>query len=169
MTTPIPNYITSTDVSTRMTADAYVRWFSRTTQGTVDTAFVQLCIDDACSQWNVWMGDALAGDWTAAGGTVQYVVTRRLVGLTLSSAAEAQPRTTVNGQTTGNPWQTNYDAAAKCADQLRKGREAKLLTEATTTVAPTGGPVTVGDGGNTSDVGQSQFVRQANQSIDTGF
>jgi hypothetical protein len=100
---------------------------------------------------------------------VQNVVKRRLVGLTLYFAAEAQPRTTVNGQTTGNPWQTHYDAAAKFADQLRKGREAKLLTEATTTVAPTGGPVTVGDGGNTSDVGQSQFVRQANQSIDTGF
>jgi hypothetical protein len=167
--TPIPNYITSTDVSTRMTADAYTRWFSRTTQGTVDTAFVQLCIDDACSQWNVWMGDALAGDWTAAGGVVQNVVKRRLVDLTLYYAAEAQPRTSVNGQTSGNPWQTHYDAAAKFADQLRKGREARLLTEAVTTTAPTGGPVTVGDGGNTSDVGQSQFVRQANQSINTGF
>lgn len=169
MTTPIPNYITATDISTRATADVYTRWFSRATQGTVDAAFVALCIDDACSQWNVWMGDALPGDWTAAGHAVQNVVKRHLVNLALFFAGEAQPRTSVNGQTSGNPWQTQYDAAEKFAGQLRKGREARLLTEAVTTVSPTGGPITVGDGGNTSDVGQSQFVRQANQSIETGF
>ncbi len=169
MTTPIPNYITSTDVSTRVTADAYVRWFSRSTQGTVDAAFVQLCIDDACSQWNVWMGDALPGDWTAAGGSVQNVVKRHLVNLALYFAAEAQPRTSRNPEESGNPWQPQHNAAAKFADQLRKGREAKLLTEAVVTTAPTGGPVLVGEDGNTSDDGQSQFVRQANQSINTGF
>ena len=169
MTTPIPDYITASDVSSRMTADAYVRWFSRATQGTVDADFVALCIADACSQWNMWMGDALPGDWTAAGGTVQNLVKRRLVDLTCYFAAEAQPRTSVNGQTSGNPWQSHYDSAAKLADQLRKGREAKLLTEAVVLTSPGGGPVTVGPNGNTEDASQSQFVRQANGSIATGF
>lgn len=167
MTTPIPNYIDATDVSTRVTGDAYTRWFSRSTQGTVDSAFVTLCINDACSQWNVWMGDALPGDWTASGGSVQNVVKRHLVNLTLYFAAEAQPRTTVNGQqSSGNPWQSHFDAAYKFADELRKGHKAKLLTEAITVPRPRATVATID---NTDDSAASPYVRVANGSIVSGF
>lgn len=162
----IPNYITRTDVSGRVTSDVYNRWFAKTTSGTPDTTFLDLCIDDACSQWQLWMGDALPGDWSD-GGTVENLVKRRLVGLVLYFAAEAQPRGAA--EPVANPFQTQFESAEKLADQLRKGREAKLITSAVTTPSPQGDIVTVGRFGNTDDSQASPYVRQANGSLVTGF
>lgn len=164
----IPNYITATDISERMTPQAYVRWFARETSGTVDTDFVAQCIADACSQWNVWVADALAGDWTANGGVVDGIVKRRLVDLAVYFAAEQNPRVAADG-TSGNPFQHQYDAAEKLAKALRQGHAARLVTAAVTTPRPQGGIASVGPGGNSDDSAQSDFVREANGSLYTGF
>lgn len=166
---PIPNYITASDISTRLTPEAYIRWFSRSTAGTLDTAFVALCIDDACSLWNSWMGDALAGDWTADGHTVGNVVKRHLVNLSLYLAADQSPRVNADDGKSGNPFAHQYTEAENYAKQLRQGHEAKLITEAVTVPSPRGGVATVGPYGNTDDSSQSPFVRVANGSQWSGF
>jgi hypothetical protein len=165
----IPNYITSTDISSRLTPEAYIRWFSRSTAGTLDAAFVALCIDDACSLWNTWMGDALAGDWTANGGVVDNVVKRHLVNLSLYLAADMSPRVNADDGTSGNPFKHQYDEAKAYAKELRQGHAARLITAAVVTPRPQGGIASVGPGGNADDSSQSPFVREANGSIYTGF
>lgn len=165
----IPNYITATDISDRLTPEAYVRWFARSTSGTADAAFVSQCIADACSQWNVWVADALAGDWTANGGVVDGIVKRRLVDLAVYFAAEQNPRVAAADGASGNPFQHQYDAAEKLAKQLRQGHAARLVTAAVTTPSPRGGIATVGPDGTADDAAQDPFVRQANGSLTTGF
>lgn len=165
----IPNYITSTDISSRLTPQAYVRWFSRATSGTVDTDFVAQCISDACSQWNVWVADALEGDWTANGGVVDGIVKRRLVDLAVYFAAEQNGRINSTDGASSNPFQHQYDAAALLAKQLRQGHAARLVTAAVVTPRPQGGIASVGPDGNADDSAQSDFVREANGSIYTGF
>ena len=165
----IPNYIAAADISARMTAEAYARWFSRATSGTVDTTFVSQCIADACSQWNVWVADSLAGDWTANGGVVDGIVKRRLVDLAIYFAAEQNPRMATADGASGNPFQHQYDAAHTLAKQLRQGHAARLVTAAVTTPSPRGGIATVGVDGTADDSSQDPFVRQANGSLPTGF
>ena len=165
----IPNYITASDISTRLTPEAYIRWFSRSTAGTLDTAFVALCIDDACSRWNTWMGDALAGDWTTNGGVVDNVVKRHLVNLAIYYAADESPRVNADDGKSGNPFRHQYDEAKEHATELRQGHEARLITAAVTTPSPRGGVATVGPYGNTDDSSQSPFVRVANGSQWSGF
>lgn len=161
----IPEYITATDVQNRVTSDVYARWFARTTNGTVDTDFLALCITDACSQWNIWMGDTLPGDWTANGHAVDSLVKRRIVGLVLYFAAEAQPRGTAQDQG-ANPFQRMHDAAKELADQLRKGHEARLITAAVVQPKPQATLATVD---NTDTSAASPYVRVADGAVTSGF
>lgn len=165
----IPNYITATDVSDRLTPQAYLRWFARSTSGTVDAGFVTLCIAEACDDWNQMMGDALAGDWTASGGVVSAIVKRHIVNLVLYRAAEANPRVDETTGKSANPFEGQRLSAAAYASELRQGHARKLLTEAVTTPSPRGGAVLAGPDGNATDAFQSPFVQQANGSIGTGF
>lgn len=121
----IPNYITTADLTARLSTDAYNRAFDRNGTGTVDAAFVQQCVDDACSQWQVWTGAALPGDWTLNGASVEVIVKRRLAGLACYFAAENYP-----GAGTGNPYQAQYDAAKALAADLSRDRDARLVTSA---------------------------------------
>lgn len=165
----IPNYIDATDISSRLTPEAYVRWFSRATSGTVDSGFVTLCISDACSDFNQMVGDALAGDWSANGGVVSTIVKRHLVNLALYYAAAAVARVDATTGASANPYAGQREEAKTYAAELRQGHARKLLTEAVTTPSPRGGAVLAGPDGNATDVYQTPFVQAANGSITTGF
>lgn len=165
----IPNYITLTDISDRLTPEAYVRWFARSTSGTVDAAFVSLCIADACSDWNEMVGDALPGDWSADGGTISNITKRHLVNLTLYHAAAQAPRVDASTGLSVNPFHSQREEARARAKELRQGHARRLITEAVKTPRPQGGIATVGPDGTADDAAQDPFVRQANGSLPTGF
>lgn len=165
----IPNYITAADIIARLTPEAYSRWFSRGTNGTVDTDFVALCIDDACSDFNQMMADALPGDWTADAHTVSAINKRVLVNLALYYAAEANPRVDAATGKSAIPFDGQREKAREHAKELRQGHARRNYTEAVTTPAPRGGAVFAGPDGNASDAFQTPFVQQANGSLPTGF
>lgn len=165
----IPNYITASDISARLTPQAYTRWFARSTNGTVDTDFVALCIADACTDFNQMMADALPGDWTADGGVVASINKRVLVNLALYYAAAASPRVDDDTGKSVNPFAGQRAEAREHAKELRQGHARRNVTEAVTTPRPQGGIASVGPGGNSDDSAQSDFVREANGSLYTGF
>jgi hypothetical protein len=157
--TTIPNYIDADDVRDLSSSpNLYLRTFDPNTTGSVDTAFLGRAIDDACSQWNTWMADALPGDWTQGGGTVDGIVKRHLVALCYFFSVDLS--------TEKNPYQRVFDAAEKYAGELRRGR-TKLLT-ATVPAAPLPRPHVVSPA-TVDDSDASPFIRAAAGSIVSGF
>lgn len=165
----IPNYITAADIIARLTPEAYSRWFSRATNGTVDSDFVTLCIGEACDDWNQMVGDALPGDWGAGDGVVSRIVKRHIVNLALYWAGAAVARVDASTGVSVNPFNAQREEAKAYAKELRQGHARKLITEAVTTPEPRGGAVFAGPDGNANDAYQTPFVQQANGSLPTGF
>lgn len=119
------DYITSADITARLSTDAYLRLFDRNGTGAADATFLQECIDDACSQWCMWTGAALPGDWTAGGASVEPAVKRHLAWMACYAAAQGFP-----GAGGGNPYRQHWlDAKAFAAD-LSRDKDARLVTSA---------------------------------------
>lgn len=157
--TSIPNYIDADDVRDLSSSpDLYRRTFDPSTTGSVDTAFLGRAINAASSQWNTWMADALPGDWTQGGGTVDEIVKRHLVALTYFFS--------VDFSTEKNPYQRVRDEALAYATELKRGR-TKLLT-ATVPAAPLPRPHVVSPA-EIDDSDASPFIRAAAGSIISGF
>lgn len=157
----IPDYITSTDVSARLSSDAYLRLFDRNGTGAVDASFLQECIDDACSQWVMWTGAALPGDWTANGANVEPAVKRHLAWMTCYAAAQGFP-----GAGGGNPYRQHWlDAKAFAAD-LSRDRDARLVTSAPGRPVP---QAHLGNATNASGIPTNPFSRAANGEDGSGY
>lgn len=159
--TTIPDYITTTDVSALVPTDAYTRLFDPNGAGSVSASYLQRCVDDSCSQWQVWTGAALPGDWTANGSTVEGVVKRHIVNVVCYFAAAYYP-----GAGTGNPYRQGYMDAKAFAEALNRDRDARLVTSAPGRALPRANL------GNTQDpMGNytNPYSRAANREDPSGF
>lgn len=154
----LPEYITADDVQAMSSSPSlYLRTFDPGKTGAVDSDHLARCITLASSQWNTWMADALPGDWTANGGTVDTIVKHHLVAMVYYFSVDIGLEK--------NPYQRAFDAARAYAAELKKGR-TKLVTATVPVAQPAPSPVTID---TVDDSAASPWVRAAAGSVRSGF
>lgn len=118
--------ISASDISSRFTADLYLKVFDKDRDGTADSAFVSQCISTAESIVSMRTRAAFGADFDLSGGTVDEAIKGVVVDVAVWEAVKYSPLQT----DAKAPFRQSYNDAMAFLDRLVKDDRNRVKTSA---------------------------------------